>query len=126
MSIAYQTVQWNRHKRIYDAAIWASVVLYIVAFIVITTLTHPSPNDLGPEPILLMRATATCAFIMLHVILMIGPLARLSTKFAPLLYNRRHLGVSRAPAHDRFTRAVLMELARCARSRSRPATTSCK
>ncbi len=94
MSIAYQTVQWNRHKRVYDAAIWASVVLYIVAFIVITTLTHPSPNDLGPEPILLMRATATCAFIMLHVILMIGPLARLSTKFAPLLYNRRHLGVS--------------------------------
>ena len=94
MSTAYQTVQWNRHKRIYDLAIWASVILYIVAFIVITTLTHPSPNDLGPEPVLLMRATATCAFIMLHVILMIGPLARISTRFAPLLYNRRHLGVS--------------------------------
>jgi len=35
-----------------------------------------------------------CAFFMLHVILAIGPLARLSPAFLPLLYNRRHLGVS--------------------------------
>ncbi|MEP7309117.1 MAG: Rieske 2Fe-2S domain-containing protein [Acidobacteriota bacterium] len=30
---------------------------------------------------------------MLHVILCIGPLARLNRRFLPLLYNRRHLGV---------------------------------
>ncbi|MFT5288866.1 MAG: sulfoxide reductase heme-binding subunit YedZ [Planctomycetota bacterium] len=94
MSNAYQAVQWNRHKRVYDMAILASVVLYNVAFIVITMATHPSPNDLAPAPVLILRATATCAFLMLHVILIIGPLARLSPKFAPLLYNRRHLGVS--------------------------------
>jgi DMSO/TMAO reductase YedYZ heme-binding membrane subunit len=31
---------------------------------------------------------------MLHVILCIGPLARLDPRFLPLLYNRRHLGVT--------------------------------
>jgi nitrite reductase/ring-hydroxylating ferredoxin subunit/DMSO/TMAO reductase YedYZ heme-binding membrane subunit len=34
-----------------------------------------------------------CAFLMLTVILSIGPLARLSPRFLPLLYNRRHFGV---------------------------------
>lgn len=94
MSNAYQAVQWNRHKRVYDIAIMAGIVLYNVGFVLITQATHRSPNDLGPAAILMMRATATCAFILLHFILLIGPLARLSPKFAPLLYNRRHLGVS--------------------------------
>jgi sulfoxide reductase heme-binding subunit YedZ len=31
---------------------------------------------------------------LLHLILMIGPLTRLNTVFLPLLYNRRHLGVT--------------------------------
>jgi nitrite reductase/ring-hydroxylating ferredoxin subunit/DMSO/TMAO reductase YedYZ heme-binding membrane subunit len=39
------------------------------------------------------RAFGTCAFLMLTVILCIGPLARLDTRFLPLLYNRRHFGV---------------------------------
>ncbi|HPH19441.1 MAG TPA: ferric reductase-like transmembrane domain-containing protein [Haliscomenobacter sp.] len=34
------------------------------------------------------------AFIMLQFILCIGPLARLDSRFLPLLYNRRHLGVT--------------------------------
>ena len=94
MSNAYRAVQWNHHKRVYDLVIAASAMLYIVAFVVITTATHPPPNNLSPAPVLMIRATATCAFIMLHLILVIGPLARLSPKFAPLLYNRRHLGVA--------------------------------
>jgi len=94
MSNTYRAVQWNRHKRIYDGLMLTGIVLFVAAFIVVTKKTHPAPNDLGPPPILLMRATATCAFIMLHVILAIGPLARLSPRFAPLLYNRRHLGVA--------------------------------
>jgi nitrite reductase/ring-hydroxylating ferredoxin subunit/DMSO/TMAO reductase YedYZ heme-binding membrane subunit len=40
-----------------------------------------------------IRATGTCAFIMLTVVLCIGPLARLDRRFLPLLYNRRHFGV---------------------------------
>jgi hypothetical protein len=34
------------------------------------------------------------AILLLHIILSIGPLARLNKKFLPLLYNRRHLGVT--------------------------------
>jgi len=43
---------------------------------------------------IVIRATALAALVMLHVILCIGPLARLDTRFTPLLYNRRHLGVT--------------------------------
>ena len=39
------------------------------------------------------QAFGTCAFVMLTIILLIGPLARLSPRFLPLLYNRRHFGV---------------------------------
>ena len=38
-------------------------------------------------------AFGSCAFVMLTVILSIGPLARLDRRFLPLLYNRRHFGV---------------------------------
>lgn len=94
MSNAYRAVQWNRHKRVYDVLMMAGVALFIVAFVAVTKKTHPEPQHLGPPPVLLMRATASCAFLMLHLILVIGPLARLSPRFAPLLYNRRHLGVA--------------------------------
>lgn len=56
-------------------------------------------------PILRMRATGSCAFLMLSAILCIGPLARLDPRFAPLLYNRRHFGVltfAMALAHAGF------------------------
>jgi nitrite reductase/ring-hydroxylating ferredoxin subunit/DMSO/TMAO reductase YedYZ heme-binding membrane subunit len=54
---------------------------------------------------MLIRALATAAFLILHVILSIGPLARLNPAFLPLLYNRRHLGVTMflvALAHAAF------------------------
>jgi nitrite reductase/ring-hydroxylating ferredoxin subunit/DMSO/TMAO reductase YedYZ heme-binding membrane subunit len=44
--------------------------------------------------VLLIRAFGTCALVLLHAALCIGPLARLSPRFLPLLYNRRHLGVA--------------------------------
>jgi sulfoxide reductase heme-binding subunit YedZ len=94
MTNAYRAVQWNAHKKTYDRYLWFGIVVYLAAFIGITVWAHPEPNNLAPEPILLMRATGTCAFLMLHVILLIGPLARMSDRFVPLLYNRRHFGVS--------------------------------
>jgi hypothetical protein len=42
----------------------------------------------------LIRALGTCALLLLHLILCIGPLCRLNPRFLPLLYNRRHLGVT--------------------------------
>ena len=46
----------------------------------------------GPE-VLAIRALGACAIVLLHVILCIGPLARLNPRFLLILYNRRHLGV---------------------------------
>jgi nitrite reductase/ring-hydroxylating ferredoxin subunit/DMSO/TMAO reductase YedYZ heme-binding membrane subunit len=43
---------------------------------------------------LLIRGFGTCALLLLHVVLCIGPLCRLNARFLPLLYNRRHLGVT--------------------------------
>lgn len=85
-------VQWNRHKKVYDLVIVGLVVLYLVVFVVTGLVMYRSPNEISP-PILLMRALGTCAFILLHVILLIGPMTRLSDAYAPLMYNRRHLGV---------------------------------
>src|SRR5207249_7830655 len=42
---------------------------------------------------LIIRATGSAAFLLLHVVLCSGPLCRLDSRFLPLLYNRRHLGV---------------------------------
>ncbi|MDA8011952.1 MAG: ferric reductase-like transmembrane domain-containing protein [Gammaproteobacteria bacterium] len=91
MSHGFVAVQWNRRKLLYDLCIWACVALYLALFIGASDLAGA---DALSAPIVLMRALSTCAFLMLNVILCIGPLARLSPRFLPLLYNRRHLGVS--------------------------------
>lgn len=102
MSVAYRAVNWNRHKRIYDGVIALGVVGYIAAFYGAGRLAFPRATD----ETLLIRALGTCAFVMLTVVLCIGPLARLDTRLSPLLYNRRHLGVATfvvALAHAAFT-----------------------
>jgi methionine sulfoxide reductase heme-binding subunit len=101
MSASYTSIGWNRSKKTYDATIAASLGLYLVVFTVIGLAAHP---DATIET-LLIRALATAAFLILHVILSIGPLTRLNPAFLPLLYNRRHLGVTMflvAAAHAVF------------------------
>jgi nitrite reductase/ring-hydroxylating ferredoxin subunit/DMSO/TMAO reductase YedYZ heme-binding membrane subunit len=93
MSNAYRMVQWNHHKRIYDACVIGAIVLFVGAFVGVGSLVHRGDEAIS-GPILLIRALAACAIVMLHIILCIGPLARLTPRAAPLLYNRRHLGVS--------------------------------
>ena len=90
MSSHYAPVLWNRQKRLYDRVMVGFMGLYLVLFIAFQLLFHSS---ISPET-LIIRATGTLAFLMLHVILSIGPLARINPRFLPLLYNRRHLGVS--------------------------------
>ena len=58
----------------------------------IGALRNP-PADMPAWINLRIKAFGTCAFVMLTIILMIGPLARLDRRFLPLLYNRRHFGV---------------------------------
>lgn len=93
MTATYQLVQWNRHKKVYDLVLLGAIALYVAAFFGVTMITHPAPRDISP-PIIAMRALGTLAILLLHIILCIGPLARLTTRAAPLLYNRRHLGVT--------------------------------
>lgn len=90
MSVEYSPVLWNRQKKRYDLALLTFVGLYLVLFAVFQVSFQPT---ISPET-LIIRATATLAFLLLHIILMIGPLSRLNPQFLPLLYNRRHLGVS--------------------------------
>jgi len=90
MSAQYQTVVWNPQKKTYDAVIAGGVFLYLALFIGVGALVHTNAT----AETLLIRGFGTAAFLLLHVILCIGPLARLDARFLPLLYNRRHLGVT--------------------------------
>ncbi len=90
MSNQYSAIGWNRQKRIYDAVLFSFVALYLGVFSVACLIWFP---EITAET-LVIRATSTLAILMLHVILMIGPMARINEKFLPLLYNRRHLGVT--------------------------------
>jgi nitrite reductase/ring-hydroxylating ferredoxin subunit/DMSO/TMAO reductase YedYZ heme-binding membrane subunit len=90
MGHAYQAVGWNRQKKLYDRTLLGGVVLYLVAFLALTAATQPHITFETS----LIRAAGTAAFVLLHVILVVGPLARLDRRFLPLLYNRRHLGVT--------------------------------
>jgi sulfoxide reductase heme-binding subunit YedZ len=90
MSASYSAVGWNRQKKIYDWFIFGFCVVYLITFITLTTAFNP---DYTFETVLI-RSTSTLAVLILHVILSIGPLTRINKKFLPLLYNRRHLGVT--------------------------------
>ncbi len=92
MSIGFRAVQWNRDKLIYDAILLACVALFLAGFVAIAHQWRP-PKDYAAAVDIWIRATGCCAFLMLTVILSIGPLARLDQRFLPLLYNRRHFGV---------------------------------
>lgn len=90
MSVSYTTVGWNRQKKLYDGWIGIFCFTYLLVFSTGTAWLNP---DYTFET-LLIRSTATLAILLLHLILSIGPLTRLHPAFLPLLYNRRHLGVT--------------------------------
>ena len=92
MSVKYIPVQWNLTKWVYDAAMLVGVGLFLWVFINITPDVLNHDRAINPQ-IHNARAFGACTFVMLTVILCIGPLARLDARFLPLLYNRRHFGV---------------------------------
>jgi nitrite reductase/ring-hydroxylating ferredoxin subunit/DMSO/TMAO reductase YedYZ heme-binding membrane subunit len=89
MSHGYASVQWNRQKRRYDLVALALAVVFLGLFALVGQWLRPFVT----LETLLIRASASCAFVILHVILSLGPLSRLDSRWLPLLYNRRHLGV---------------------------------
>jgi len=90
MSVQYQAIGWNRQKRIYDTVLVSGIALYVLFFIGISSVWNPHATI----ETLLIRGLGTAAFLLLHIVLCIGPLCRLDRRFLPLLYNRRHLGVT--------------------------------
>lgn len=92
MSVGFRAVQWNRDKVVYDAILLAGVIAFIGTFLFVSFSLHPA-KDSPDEIDRFIRAFGVCAFAMLTIVLSIGPLARLSPRFLPLLYNRRHFGV---------------------------------
>jgi nitrite reductase/ring-hydroxylating ferredoxin subunit/DMSO/TMAO reductase YedYZ heme-binding membrane subunit len=102
MSVSYQAVGWNRTKKIYDGILAGGLAVYLSLFVGIGSVVHPNAT----AETLLIRGLGTAALLLLHIILCIGPLCRLDRRFLPLLYNRRHLGVTMfvlALAHGAFS-----------------------
>jgi len=90
LSTGYRAVGWNRQKKIYDGVMLGGVLLYVGGFAALGLAWRP---DLTAET-LLIRGLGSAALLLLHVLLTIGPMARLDPRFLPLLYNRRHMGVT--------------------------------
>ncbi len=90
MSVSYKGIGWNRFKKRYDLLLTAGVVSCLVLFMGVTMFLNPKAT----LEIQLLRATAITAFLLLHLVLIIGPMTRLDKRWLPLLYNRRHLGVT--------------------------------
>src|ERR687887_646723 len=90
MSIQYGAISWNRQKKIYDLVLISLLSLYLALFVGVGVWLYPTAT----AETLLIRAFGTAAFLLLHIVLCIGPLARLDRRLLPLLYNRRHLGVT--------------------------------
>ncbi|MFN8306793.1 MAG: ferric reductase-like transmembrane domain-containing protein [Ferruginibacter sp.] len=90
MGVSYQAIGWNRQKKQYDWLIFGFCCIYLSTFILVTAIFNPEYTF----ETVLIRSTSTLALLILHVILCIGPLSRINRKFLPLLYNRRHLGVT--------------------------------
>jgi methionine sulfoxide reductase heme-binding subunit len=90
MSHTYRAVSWNPQKRRYDAVLAAAVAGVLALVAAGSALLHPDATG----ETLALRATGVTGMLLLHVILTVGPLCRLDTRFLPLLYNRRHMGVT--------------------------------
>lgn len=90
MSAGYVAVGWTPHKKLYDRLLVGGIGLYLAIFLGASFALHSEAT----AETLVIRAFGSLSLMLLHLILAIGPLARLDPRFLPLLYNRRHLGVT--------------------------------
>ena len=89
MSHTYGAIAWNRQKKLYDLVALGGIGLYLSIFVVLGVVLFPTATI----ETLLIRGFGTCALLLLHFVLAIGPMTRIWPSLVPLLYNRRHLGV---------------------------------
>ena len=76
MSTGYSAVGWSRQKRLYDLTFGGVLVGYLATFAGVSVALFPA---------------ATAETILIRAF---GSAARLDRRWLPLLYNRRHLGVT--------------------------------
>ena len=69
MSSEYHAISWNRQKKIYDMVVFSLLLTYILLFVGISAWGNPTAT----AETLLIRAFGTAAFLLLHVVLCIGP-----------------------------------------------------
>ncbi len=92
MSHQYKAVLWNGNKAVYDLYLAGAVIVFLGVFMA-ASLAPTADGHTAHPVIALIRGLGLTAMVMLTAILAIGPLARLSPRFLPFLYNRRHFGV---------------------------------
>jgi DMSO/TMAO reductase YedYZ heme-binding membrane subunit/nitrite reductase/ring-hydroxylating ferredoxin subunit len=90
MSVSYASILWNKQKKKYDMGILIFVLAFTILFFAGHVVLHPAATF----ETIFIRNFGLLAFLLLHVVLVIGPLARIHTKYLIVLYNRRHLGVT--------------------------------
>lgn len=90
MSVTYQSVLWNAQKKRYHRYMWLGIFILLFSFIGFQLYFQPTIT----LETLIIRSSSMVAVSLLHFILIIGPLCRLNDAFLPLLYNRRHMGVT--------------------------------
>jgi len=90
MSTQFVAVQWNPFKKKYDLILWLGNLIFLSTFTITNLILFPHHNI----NTILIRGLGLLSVLLLHLILIIGPLSRLDARFLPILYNRRHLGVS--------------------------------
>jgi methionine sulfoxide reductase heme-binding subunit len=93
MAQSYHAISWTEYKKTFDRWLALGIAAFIASFLAAALLGLPYGANISPVQ-LILRALGACAFSLLTLILTLGPLARLSPRFLPLLYNRRHLGVA--------------------------------
>ncbi len=90
MGATFKIVSWTPYKKRFDKIMLGIVALYLLIYIGSLYFLYP---NIQPQ-LLIIKSTGSLAVLMIHFILLLGPLSRLNKKFLPILYNRRHLGVT--------------------------------
>ena len=79
MSARYKPVGWNPSKLAYDAIVLAAIVLYVGSFMWLGPRFQHVTLPLDAWSIRI-EAFGTCAFLLLTLLLCIGPLTRLDRR----------------------------------------------
>jgi hypothetical protein len=84
MAHDYRMVTWTPFKRAFDWVLALGVLTFLAAYVA-AAITAQTPGQSFTPVQIALRATGSLAFGLLTLILAIGPLARFSDRFKPLL-----------------------------------------